>query len=225
MSRTIRRKHSERGYTLVEMAVVLVIVALMFAFLPRFEAFASGMQARSLAQELRDIAMATALYRQRYAALPGDDAGAAARWPGATSGDGNGLLYRGQVQGPEDVYHTDPQTLSGTPPESLLFWQHLRLASLMPQGVGPSAMASLTRPVASTGHRIGVQANAMGMAAALCVAQLQPQSALELDRRLDDQRLDAGALRAAPGTSAGGVPGSGSDGLGVDVSMVACLSI
>ena len=225
MFKAIKSHHPERGYTLAEMAIVLVIVALLFAFLPRFEAFASGMRAKSLAQEMQDITVAVALYRQRYAALPGDDAGAGSRWPGATSGDGNGSLYRGRVQGPEDVFDTEPQSLTGVPPEPLLFWQHLRLASLMPAGTGPSPMLSLTRPVASTGHRIGVQANAMGMAAALCVAQLQPQSAQELDRRLDDERPDAGLLRASPGTIAGVIPGGGGYAAGANEPMVACFSL
>jgi prepilin-type N-terminal cleavage/methylation domain-containing protein len=225
MSTASKVQHPERGYTLAEMAIVLVIVTLMFAFLPRFEAFASGMKAKSLAQEMQDIATAVALYRQRYAALPGDDSGAAARWAGATSGDGNGLLYRGAVQGPEDVFDTEPQSLTGAPPESLLFWQHLRLASLMPAGTGPSPLLSMTRPVSSTGHRIGVQANAMGIAAALCVDQLHPQSALELDRRLDDQRSEAGLLRAAPGSIAGVIPAAGSYGADASAPMVACMSL
>jgi type II secretory pathway pseudopilin PulG len=225
MFKAIQSHHPERGYTLAEMAIVILIVVLLFAFLPRFEAFASGMRAKSLAQEMQDITIAVALYRQRYAALPGDDAGAGSRWPGATSGDGNGALYRGRVQGPEDVFDTEPQELTGAPPETLLFWQHLRFASLMPAGTGGSIQSSLTRPVAATGHRIGVQANAMGMAAALCVAQLQPQSALELDRRLDDQRPDAGLLRASPGMIAGVIPGAGSYAAGVDEPMVVCFSL
>lgn len=211
---------------MVELAIVLVLTGLLLFAVMRVDSFASGLRAHRLSKDLREIAESVRLYRDRYAALPGDDAGAG-RWSGGIPGDGNGLLTRGPVPGVADVFDTFvPAGASpASVPETLLFWQHLRLSGLMPVDPGPAGILSWRQPTTSAGLMAGVQRAALELPLGLCVGSVSASLAFDLDRLMDDGKPGTGQMRAAATATATGKADGGDYRADPSVTMVVCLEL
>jgi len=91
-------KHSRQqsGFTLVEIAIVLVIVGLLLGAVLKGQELIFNSKVKSTFSLGKEFAAAVNAYQDRYKALPGDDAQAAARFPNAnpvpTNGNGNGSI-------------------------------------------------------------------------------------------------------------------------------------
>ncbi len=82
-----------RGFTLVEIAIVLVIVGLMLAGVFKGQALIDSARVRSMASEVSGIRTAWYSFQERYRALPGDFQSAGTQIDSsAVSGNGNGKL-------------------------------------------------------------------------------------------------------------------------------------
>jgi len=82
-----------RGFTLVEVAIVLVIVGLMLAGVFKGQALIDSARVRSMATEVSGIRTAWYSFQERYRALPGDFQSAGTQIDSAAvSGNGNGKL-------------------------------------------------------------------------------------------------------------------------------------
>jgi hypothetical protein len=205
-----------RGFTLVESALVLVVVALMLVGMLAADALRVQTAIRDVAREAKALSASIDLYRARYGALRGDDPGAAARWPGVPSGNGDGALGGGFDQ----AVPTDPAALaagSGSQ-ESLLAWWHLRRAGFI---VGPGeGIAAATPPIGATHAAMGLQSGAFGMPGVVkCLAGVSGAMAEGLDRSTDDGDPRAGQVRA--GTSLDAVSGAYAH----DARHVVCMSL
>src|SRR5574340_953451 len=85
----------QSGFTLIEIAIVLVIIGLLLGGILKGQELITQGRIRNVSNDFQSVTAAINLYQDRYRALPGDDVGAAARWaaPVATaSGDGNGVF-------------------------------------------------------------------------------------------------------------------------------------
>jgi len=80
-----------RGFTLVEIAIVLVIVGLLLGGILKGQEMITQARIKNVIGDFSGIAAAYHGYQDRYRAIPGDDPGAA-RWTGATAGSGNGVV-------------------------------------------------------------------------------------------------------------------------------------
>ena len=78
--------------TLLDVAVAFVIVSLLFTGVVRGSELISSAQTKRISTEISNVTAAFLTYQDRYRSIPGDDAGAAARWEGAKSGNGDGVL-------------------------------------------------------------------------------------------------------------------------------------
>jgi hypothetical protein len=124
------------------------------------------------------VTAAINLYQDRYRALPGDDAGAAARWTDTTSGDGDGQIG-GNYNSTSDA------------DESRLFWHHLRLAGL----VG-GATTDTTQAVNATQGRTGIQNGGLGLVGPIvCSNNLPAKIAQAIDAQFDDGDATTGTVR------------------------------
>jgi len=104
MKRNLKRNrfHSQSGFTLVEIAIVLVIIGLLLGGVLKGQELIANAKVKSLANTARALTAAIYAYQDRYKALPGDDPKATLNLPSASggcaagdlaNGDGNGQIY------------------------------------------------------------------------------------------------------------------------------------
>jgi prepilin-type N-terminal cleavage/methylation domain-containing protein len=198
---SLAEKNNSKGFTLVEVAIVLVIVGLIVGAVVSGEQLISGAQTNRAVAQVQGVTAAYLTYVDRYRAIPGDDPQASTLWPGAKNGNGDGLISGPLDAAPPD----DPSTLlvNGTEGENLNFWWHLRLAGLIN---GSTDSANPAVPITNAfGGPTGIQRDAYGLRGpALCLGNVTSRLASAIDARSDDGRPDRGSIRAAPDT--GGIP-------------------
>lgn len=159
-------KSKQSGFTLIEIAIVLVIIGLLLGGVLKGQELINSAKVKNLATDFRNIPVYIYGYQDKFRALPGDDQNVVAHLgatlnptlatsptakcnnniaPTTGSCVGNGLI--------------DGLWSSTTPTDEVqLFWQHVRLAGLAP---GPTSLnpPSLTdyRPTNAAGGFIGIQ--------------------------------------------------------------------
>ena len=88
----IKSSNSIRGVTLVEIAIVLVIIGLLLGGILKGQELINNAKVRSIADRQNSLKVAWFAFIDRFQALPGDYVYAAQYIPGATNGEGNGLI-------------------------------------------------------------------------------------------------------------------------------------
>lgn len=184
----------QSGFTLIEIAIVLVIIGLLLGGILKGQELITQGRIRNVSNDLQSMTAAINLYQGRYLALPGDDAGAGTRWstaPVATSGNGDGIIA--------GIYNSTTAA-----DESRQFWLHLRRAGL----VGGAVNAN--NPPNAVGGITGVQNGAYGLPGiVVCTNNLPAVIAQAIDTQFDDGASATGNVRAAApatGTAAGTTP-------------------
>src|SRR5690349_25079544 len=88
------RNSAEAGFTLVEIAIVLVIIGLLLGGILKGQEMITQAKIKNLINDFNGVTVAITSYQDRYRQLPGDDQNATTRWtsqaPG--KGDGNGVI-------------------------------------------------------------------------------------------------------------------------------------
>lgn len=77
---------NSRGFTLVELAIVLVIIGLIVAGVLKGRELISNSKAKNVANQAKSIEAAIHTYQDKYKFRPGDDPGATTRWVGSGKG-------------------------------------------------------------------------------------------------------------------------------------------
>ena len=180
-------KNPASGFTLVELAIVLVIIGLLLAAVFKGQEMIQNAKAKNLVNDLKGVSAAYYSYQDRYKAIPGDDKAATSHL-GQTAYDGNG---DGIISG---AYTDNNATIST---ESQAFWQHTRMAGFM------SGTATNTAAPAGTnamGGLLGVQdgsATAIyGMTGpVVCAGSIPWKIAQAVDLMIDDGNSDTGNVR------------------------------
>ena len=72
-------KRRQAGFTLVEIAIVLVIIGLLLGGVLKGQELITQAKIKNVANDFNGISAAIYGYQDRYKQLPGDDSGAAAR--------------------------------------------------------------------------------------------------------------------------------------------------
>jgi prepilin-type N-terminal cleavage/methylation domain-containing protein len=202
----------EHGFTLAEVAIVLVVIGLLLGLLLLGDGIVTQSRMKALVNHFEGLKVAVLAYDDRYRALPGDDPRAAGRWPaGAVSGTGDGRIG-GSYQAPPPPGDPlvslviDPATGDG---ESLNFWWHLRLAGLI---IGPpSPITPVAPPLNQYAGVMGAQWAPLGFPRlAACAANLPGEIAIGVENMLDDGDPRLGLMRAAK-QSAGNQPIAAAD--------------
>lgn len=201
------RKSRQAGFTLVEIAIVLVIVGLLLAGVLKGQELIEQSRIKKVIKDFDAMTAAVETYKDRYRFYPGDDSGAALRWisgqtpftpaAAADNGNANGSIYGNNLN----------QTLSLITQnnEAGFAWQHLRLAGLVSGNMATAATSRISE-VTPFGSPYGFagQVAVVGFPAGTNVfcAALPPKAAEALDRQLDDGNPQTGNIRAGvEGTS------------------------
>lgn len=89
----------QQGFTLVEVAVVLVIIGLLLGGILNARSLISSMQAKDVVAIVDDLRAATAYFKQRYNYLPGDWPYTALEISGVTAATTVGINGNGAIDG------------------------------------------------------------------------------------------------------------------------------
>jgi prepilin-type N-terminal cleavage/methylation domain-containing protein len=176
----------QKGFTLVEIAIVLVIIGLLLGGILKGQEMITQAKIKNVIADFSGISAAYYGYQDRYRAIPGDDSGAT-RW-GLTppAGAGNGVV--------SGKYNSATAT-----DESRLWWDHLRRAGFV---AGTGTQQPLNAVVGMMGVETGDGAATPGVALGgftsliMCSANLPDKVAIAIDSQMDDGLSNAGALRA-----------------------------
>ncbi len=201
-----RALNTQAGFTLAEIATVLVLIGLLASLLLLGNGMLVQSRIRSIANQFEELRAAVMTYQDRYGALPGDDPRADGRWVDgvgasrAKNGTGDGRIS-GSYQDPPPA--GDPLValvVNALQGESLNFWWHLRLAQLV---ISPPPVISLAaQPLNFFSGVTGVEWGALGFPRlAVCTANLPGDVALGIENRLDDGNPRRGLVRAAKQTA------------------------
>ncbi|MSQ72933.1 MAG: prepilin-type N-terminal cleavage/methylation domain-containing protein [Betaproteobacteria bacterium] len=202
-------RKSQTGFTLVEIAIVLVIIGLLLGGILKGQEMITQAKIKNVINDFNGIAAATSSYQDRYRALPGDelDATTVARW-GATAfgGDANGVLCTGVCGATPPAYNAAAVAPALAGPEPNLFWMHLRFSGFV---AGPtSGIGTAQQPANAANGILGVQTTGMGFTSTIvCSSNLPDKIAIAVDTQMDDGAATTGQLRGlvqtAPNPTAG----------------------
>ncbi|MDO8932606.1 MAG: prepilin-type N-terminal cleavage/methylation domain-containing protein [Rhodocyclaceae bacterium] len=197
--------NKQSGFTLVEIAIVLVIIGLLLGGVLKGQELINSAKVKNFATDFRSVPLFIYGYQDKYRALPGDDANYATHVGGAATAAGvtllaptAGTLGNGTLNG---FYNSVTAT-----DETVAFWQQVRLSGL---AAGPTAFTSVAAdaPTNADGGRIGIQSVTpiTGMTGSyfVCSDSIQGKFAKQLDTTMDDGNTATGSMRVMAAGYAG----------------------
>lgn len=202
MAGTATTRTRMHGFTLIEAAVVLVIVGFLLAAVLQGQQMIAGARYKSLMRDIGDYRDAFESFRERYNALPGDFANAENRLglAAGADGDGNGVIDGGPR------CDTDGE-------ESCRSWQHLRAARLIN---GDDSISTTDAPPEHAFQGLvsafftGDEGNGE-FGHKLLIEDVPPEFATRMDDDLDDGIHDAGWISCQSGCTGDWPPVDGND--------------
>ena len=198
-------KNNQGGFTLVEIAIVLVIIGLLLGGVLKGQELINSAKVKNFINDFKTVPLFIYGYQDKFKALPGDDAkvsdhlGDAAKTAAVTllvaSG---GKPGDGRIDG---SYNSETAT-----DETVAFWQHVRLANLA-SGATSFATPKNDMPTNADGGKIGVQSASpiKGMTGSyfVCSEGIQGKFAKQIDITMDDGNTEGGSVRVASGPYGG----------------------
>ncbi|MDX9994321.1 MAG: prepilin-type N-terminal cleavage/methylation domain-containing protein [Rhodocyclaceae bacterium] len=189
----------QSGFTLVEIAIVLVIIGLLLGGVLKGQELINSAKVKNFANDFRNVPLFIYGYQDKFKALPGDDSAVANHVATATQATTPaGLQGNGVIDG-----NWNTSTLTD---ESMLFWQHVRLAGL---ATGGTVVANNNTywPTNAEGGRIGIESGSahyilntdgttfLQGTYVVCSTGILGKFAKQLDTTMDDGATNTGSMR------------------------------
>ena len=229
-------KSRQAGFTLVEIAIVLVIICLLLGGVLKGQELINSAKVKNMATDFRNIPLFIYGYQDKYKSLPGDHATAATQISGATNATtptasggttcassvcrGNGVI--------DGVWNTTTVT-----DETALLWQHVRMAGL---AAGPTSTSdSGYFPTNADGGLIGIESGSAATGGAyitgltptylVCSSGILGKYAKQLDTTLDDGNTATGSVRVVTTTHTRGGAALATSVVDDSSSFIVCMGL
>jgi prepilin-type N-terminal cleavage/methylation domain-containing protein len=179
----------QTGFTLVEIAIVLVIVGLLIGGVLKGQEMITNAKLKRIESDNAGIAAAMFSYQDRYLQLPGDDSGVEDRFSVYTDANytPDGLTSQ---SGTIDGLWNETGNAPGAYDETQLFWAHLRASGLVPGGGEDVTLATN-----AYGGQVGIQDGSLNMSGHVTIfGQIEGPIAKIIEARLDDGKPDSGRV-------------------------------
>jgi len=200
--------HNRKGFTLVELAIVLIIIGVILGAVLKGQELIDNAKIKRAITDMNTVFVAYNGYIDRYQKKPGDDGdlttlqNRGGAWTAVTvAGNVNGTLAA-----------TAANTFTNGAAETTGFWQHVKAAGFMTGAVAAAGTAAL--PVNGYNGLVGIFNNTTALTGAgtginVCLSQVPGKAAAAIDKQLDDGLRNSGSIRATIGvTGANTAPGA-----------------
>ncbi len=217
-------RHSEQGFTLVELAIVMVIIGLLIGGILKGQELITTARVGATVSQLKSLDGAINTFQEKYAAYPGDMLRPDTRLPGCTTspcnvaGDGNSIIQNGASRTGASLGGGPGTVTNASQGEGHRAFTHLTAADLL-TGIDPSnpGQFSGTLPAirAGGGMWIGYSdtatatggvttltpgrhyavLNGIPGAVAATSGGFNSITAAQIDRKMDDGRPDFGGVQ------------------------------
>ncbi len=198
----MRIQRGMRGFTLIELAIVLVIIGLIIGAILKGGELIQSAKYKRLKMDWDSVLTAVYTYQDKYGSVPGDDPTATTNLtyaypdPDPSNGNGDGIVGA-------SVIVCDGTSDTGA--EECQSWYHMRLAGLLPGSRTKAAKHSFGGWMA-VGNTAGVFTSpAWTNPWAVCHQNLQNKVAKWLDQHYDDGIYSQGSVRGTGDYSSSGV--------------------
>jgi len=179
----------QNGFTLVEIALVLVVTGLLIGGVFKARELIFNANLKRIERDKAGIVAAIFSYQDRYRQLPGDDNFAKQRFP----------IYSDGINDPAatDINGDNNATIDGSwngtaNSETANFWKHLRASGLI-QGDGDDD----TQPTNAFGGIVGIRDGSLLISGhVMIIGSISGGTAKILENRLDDSDPTTGRIQS-----------------------------
>lgn len=194
-------KNKQSGFTLVEIAIVLVIIGLLLGGVLKGQEMIENAKIKNAINDMNGVTAAYNAYIDRFHRLPGDDGllpaltARGGSWTSVTQGGNNNgviLINQGNVFNPIG--------------EAIGFWQHLKAAGFISGNPADTGIAALPRNAFNgvTGAGTGVTPTVGTAIFSVCLSQVPGKSARAIDTQMDGDGVgNKGSILATTSVTAG----------------------
>lgn len=197
----LKSRARQAGFTLVEIAIVLVIIGLLLGGVLKGQEMIENAKVKSAVADMRGVTAAYNSYVDRFRRIPGDDG------PLATLQQRGGAwanLLAAHAGGNNGVLTITPANAFAPAGEEVPFWAQLRAAGFIAGNPLDVGLAALPRnPFNGLMAVANNTTNITGMAQGLstCLGQVPGKAARQIDTQLDDGNPATGSIRATQGVA------------------------
>jgi prepilin-type N-terminal cleavage/methylation domain-containing protein len=214
----------QAGFTLIELAIVLVIIGLLLGGVLKGQELINSAKVKNFANDFRTIPVYVYGYQDKFRALPGDDKTANVHVGAAVTEVGNG---DGQLGG---RWNDAPAVAS----EASMFWLHVRLGGFA-QG-STSLAAADYYPKNADGGEVGFEAGRTATPAianlkgtyVICSKGILGKYVKQLDLTMDNGDTATGSMMATPVTAytlgAAATPMTGAGAIDDGTAYIVCYA-